>query len=462
MKPPQHISASSISSFVECPAKWTLSYDQERKIRTRNGAADAGIIVHGSLERWRDPQAGWAPTWENLLLCFEEACRAEQLTETFEVYKKAFELLKRAYALYQTHPTIPMQFLETISVEFEIRDWQPLGWPIPFKGFIDHVGLVRMNPEAPHEVVLVIEDYKTGAKAKSWSELTESDIQAGSYCAWAIDVLIPHLEAQGLKVVRVALVWTYVAVAEAVVMYPQDFELGLVKDYIANVSRQILTFVDAYNDVEKKLLEKIEAGGNDGADIEEFEGTLAYEIDQFLFNGKYEKPNHYCSYCPRKNRCTTFQRLLDQQDTIDLTSPNTSMEDIWAYRARMAAISKFGEDRRKEVDDLIRAYLDQNRLETIPMGDKELAADAQKKEEHITSVVAEILGTEFIVANASITKDAVEKELARIAVLHGEEVAREKRLELEAKMLRRPGPRIVRERKLRKTETKSKKKEAAA
>lgn len=429
-----------------------MTYDQDRKIRSRNDAADAGIIVHGALEMWRNPENGYEPTWDNLALCFKATAAELKLGESLEVYKKAFDLCKRGYALSLSHPTIPMQFATTIGVEQEIEGYQPEGWPKPLKGFIDHIFIVTPFPDKPTEIILGVEDYKTG-RPKSWSDLTDSDLQPPLYLAWAKDVLVPYIESQGYKVLRVALVWTYVSNGEAVNMYEPDFDLVLVKDYVGNLSRQIISFVEAYNQVVTDVM--AESGpGSVAADIT---NTIQSRIDQFLT--KYEKPNSYCSYCPRKNRCTTFQNLLDVQGAIDLTNPDTTMEQIWAQRERMAAIAKEGDRQKSEIDDLIRAYIDQEHISAIPMNDFEIHADQQKREEHVTSVVAEVLGNEFVLTYGKLTKDAVEKELDRIA-LTDRELATQKRIELEAKIKRSPGARIVKTRKLKK-ESASKKKVAA-
>lgn len=459
MKAPAHISSSQLTSFAECPPRWTLSYDQDRKIRSRNDAADAGVIVHGALEIWRNPENGYEPTWENLELCFKRATEELKLVESMEVYKRALDLCRRAFNLSQTHPTIPMRFAKTIGVEQVIEDYQPEGWPKPLKGFIDHLFIVTPNPEVPNEVILGVEDYKTG-RPKSWSDLTDNDVQPPLYLAWAIDVLKPYVESQGYKVLRVALVWTYVSNGEAVNMYEPDFDLVLVKDYVGNLSRQIISFVDDYNKVESTLLAEIEANGNDGGDIAEFEGELDARINKFL--EKYERPNSYCSYCPRKNRCTTFQRLLDQHATIDLTNPDTTMGEIWAQREKMAAIAKEGDRQKKEIDDLIRAYLDQEKLSSIEMDTFEIHADQQRREEHITAVVAEVLGNEFVLQYGSVTKDAIEKHLDLIAT-SDPALAEQKRLELSARIKRSPGARIVKTRKLKKaTDKKPRAKKVAA
>lgn len=457
MKLPEHTSSSQLTSFTECPAKFTLSYDADRKIRMSNGAADAGIIVHGAAEKWRNPESSLEPTWDNLLECFRQVTAELKLAESLEVYKKALGLLQRFFTLSQSHPTIPMQFAKTISVEYEIEDYQPEGWPKKLKGFIDHLFIVTPNPEVPHEIILGVEDYKTG-KPKTWTELTDSDLQPPLYLAFAKDVLVPYLESLGYKVLKVALVWTYVSNGEAVPMYEPDFDIALVKDYVGNLSRQIIAFVDEYNAAEEAAYAEWpeQSANQEFATLEEF---VQARMDKFLV--KHERPNSYCSYCPRKNRCQTFQRLLDQQMTIDLTDPNTTMEEIWAQRERMAAIGKEGDRQKKEIDDLIRTYLDQEHLSAIPMKDFEIHADAQRREEHTTPVVAEVLGQAFVLQYASVTKDAVEKELDRIAIMDPE-LAKEKRLELEARIKRTPGARPVKTRKLKPAASKSRAKKAVA
>lgn len=429
MHRPKHVSASSITKAVDCLAQWAASYDSDRKVHSRSQYTDAGNLVHAALEKWRNPEANLPQTYETLHQCYLDITRELKLTETFGVFKRGLELLKKAYGLSQYHPTIPVHLATTISVETEIADYQPEGWPLPLKGFIDRLAIVCVDPAQPMVVdALVVEDYKTG-KAKSWSELTDEDIQPVLYFMWVKDVLVPHLEALDYTVKKIALVWTYINDGVAVPMYEADFDAETAKWWVASISQQMLDFVDAYN--------AWQAEGKD--------------INAFLV--QYEKPNKYCSYCPRKNVCQSFQRLLTQELVIDLTSPNTSWDEINAARQKYGAMAKEADLRRKEIDDLIRVHLDQTKDESIIVGDMELVANTQERKEHLVRHVADILGSDVVINAASITQDAVNKELARIALTDAER-ANALREELEARMSRGPGARIVRERKIRKATAK--------
>jgi hypothetical protein len=97
--------------------------------------------------------------------------------------------------------------------------------------------------------------------------------------------------------------------------------------------------------------------------------------------------------------------------------------------------------------------LDQTKDESIIIGDMELVANPQERKEHLVRHVAEVLGADVVINAASITQDAVNKELARIALTDAER-ANALREELEARMSRGPGARIVRERKIRKAAAK--------
>lgn len=419
-----HISASSVSKFVECARKWAT----EKGMRTYNRTkfTDAGNLVHTALQHWRDPaRDNKDNSYESLKACYIEGATKEGFGETFEVFKRGLELLEKAYALSVSHPTIPLHLATTIAVECEIEQYQPRGWALPLKGFIDHLFIIVPDESKPTEIIVGVEDYKTG-KSKSWTELTNEDVQAALYAAWTRDVLVPHLESQGYTVRKIVLIWTYINDGEAVPMYENDLDIDLTKEYIASISHQMVAFVQTYN-------------------------ALKNEAEREQFLAKHETPNQYCGYCPVKNKCGTFQGMLTLESTIDVTTADWN--EVLQERRRAQALEKYGKERKKTIDDIIRLHLDQEHLDAIEAGETDLYTTQATNKDHRLPVVAEVFGVEFILRHAAITQKAVDSELARLTLSEPDR-ATEMRQFLEANMDLSPGPRIVRERATRKEKIK--------
>lgn len=429
----KHISASSVSQFVACPAKWLTSYDPNTKIIDRSAKSDAGVLTHGALELWRNPANGHDQTYETLERCYQEFAAHQKLAETMDVYVMGLGFLKKAYALAKSHPTLPMHLAQTIGVEVNLlgsdgETWHPDGFPIPIKGSIDNLMVITPFADRPAEVILCVEDYKTG-KSKEWSELTGDDVQPPMYLWYATEVLKPHLEAQGYTVLRVALIWTYIASGISVNMYESDFDLENFRGYIQSISNQMLALTKSYNVV---CDEAAKAGPEIGP----------RKIAEFL--AKHEKVNYLCSFCSRKNVCRNFQRALAMEKTIDIASADWAQ--IVAERDRASAMAKYGEDRRKEIDELIRTHLDREKLDIFQYSEgRELTANQTTNRWHDPKVLLEFLGPDFIIAAAEITQSAVESEIARIALTDSDR-SNELRAALNTRMLSRPGARIVRTR----------------
>lgn len=424
----KYFSASSGTSFVECPAKWITSYDEDRNVRSRNDYSDVGSLIHGALERWIDPANGYNGTFEELKQCFDEAAVHYTFAEPIGAFKRAGELLAASYALSKHHPTIPIEMLQTISVEQGLvvgengDDWQMDGWDQPARGQLDRVGIIPALRGEENEIILFLEDYKTG-RPKTHTELVEDDIQPPLYFLYGRDVLVPWIESQiapnGLpyKVVRIVGSWTYIGEGMAVALYEADFDHEITHAYIANLMRQMQAMVKLYNDhvalVTSKHADDRDRAG-DLLDVKKRFERVEDEIAKWLV--KYEKPNSYCSYCPRKNQCQTFTRLLAYDAKIDLTGPDVSWDAIYEEYVSYQAKEKDARQRVEEIKSLIPVYLDQEKLQSIPLANgKEFIANSQNRKRYNTSGIAEILGVDFLLKNATVTTKAIEAELNLIA-----------------------------------------------
>jgi hypothetical protein len=442
----KYFSASSGTNFSECPAKWATNYDDDRNVNSRNQWSDVGNLVHGALELWRNPENDCEKTFEELEKCFDQAATKHIFAEPMRDYARAKELLAAAFRMTQNHPTVPIQLMQTIAVEQQLvvgegDDWEVEGWPQPARGQIDNLGIIPAPKLAANHVIVFIEDYKTG-KPKTHEYLTSEDIQAPLYFYWTRDVFVPYLEAQiepttgdNFKVTRIIGSWSYVGDGTAVPLYESDFDHQLTHDYIQNLQSQMIAFTERYNAFMEHLADPTNG----------FEMTDEQAVNEWLSN--YEKPNSYCGYCPRKNVCQTFQRLLKYESKVDLTGPNVSWDEIYLEYVAYQAIEKNAHSRVQEIKDIIPIYLDQERLESIPLADgMELVANPENRKRYLLDKVKDILGTEFILKNATVTDTAIKKQIDLIAS-GSPETARNLEAQLQGAYISYPYSRPVRARK---------------
>lgn len=440
----EHTSASSIERFADCPANWVTAYDKNLRVNSRNQWSDMGTILHTSLQLWRNPnQTTYSNDYAGLEQAFEAALVEHCYGETFEMHKRAKELLAAAYKMTQSHPTVPIQLAIVIVVEQEFL-WQMPGWKLPLKGAMDAISMIPIPGQPPNEIIILGEDYKSG-RPMTHSELVDEKIQPGAYMLYVRDQFVPYIEKQicsdnGLpwSVKRIVFAWDYIQDGTAVAMYESDFDLEAISEYIAGIIEQQLEVVNRWNDFNDKMHDRF-------SDVP-MEAGYDEEVQQFL--EQYEKPNSYCAYCPRKGSCKTFSRLLDYNSVIDITAPETSWDEIWEDYQRFQAIAKEANNRMDAIKGIVPVYLDQQRLESIPLTNGlEITATRENRKEYRVNDVRRILGEKFIIESAKITQTAIDRELALIAKTDIER-SRLLETELQGAYTNSPGARPVRSRKI--------------
>ena len=439
----KHTSASSINKFVECPAHWAFAYDDDLKINTRSEWTDAGVIVHGALEKWRDPKAPCPQTFEELERCYREVCGELQLAESLSVFKRGLDLIRKAFEIDSTNKHVPMNLAQTMCVEFEIKDYygvpegQPPKWSRPFVGFLDRIAIIR-KPDGSNKIIVIFEDYKTG-RVKSWSELIEDDVQPSGYLAYGKDIYVPWLRTQidpvtgkPYDVERIVLLWSYIDHGVSMPIQETDIELEEFVDYIGNVTVQMVNFKEQYENIVADLENAFEL------DNKELIATTQGKLSALM--SKFERVNDHCSWCPRKRVCTQFNRQMEQEIVVDLQT--VDMDKFLTDRARYASIAKAAEDARKTMDAQFNAYLDKGGLTEIIAGGRVWKSNTRKADYHAPTVVASLLGDAFVLNSAKITKEAVEAELGRRAAFDPEGTAKI-REELEKRIIPGFGGRTV-------------------
>src|SRR5579872_870527 len=422
----KHLSASSINKYVDCPAAWLNAYDENTRVRTSNQYTEAGTLVHGAAERWRDPKNGYPQTLEGLHEAYYAACSQERVTESLAVFKRGYDLCAKLFEMECTNPVVPIHVATTIAVEHAFDGFILGKWTRPVKGFIDRVATID-RAQGPQFLTLIIEDYKTG-RVKDKDELTSKDVQPTLYYLYAKHVLIPQIESQvamngeHFKVVKIVLVWTYIDEQEVVTLSDEDFDEDKFVKYLDSISAKMLR------------------------DVEDSEMAEHQGLSEAEFLANREKINPYCSWCPRMNSCQTFQRMLRMKAVNNMADPNLNWEEWFKERESFSSVRKYADERVKQMDADFRMYLQQEKLDYVGVGNRLWHADYQNASDYDTQRVREILGTEFLLLNTSITKKAVEAEVSRLRALLPPEDFAEIQAQLDKALIPHRGPSVVRSR----------------
>lgn len=453
--------------------KWLVSYDEAISVRSRNDKSDTGTIIHRAKEIFiqrliendvRISDSSPVTTYAQLEADFETACKELCAGENMESFKRAKELLASTYKMLQSHPTIAIHLAQWIAVEQELVQtcsvcngegeyrsvaqdqltqcekchgsgsqlWERPEWPIPIKGAIDGLALTPWlaKDAKENDRVLFLEDSKTG-RPKTWDELVNEDIQPALYVLYARTEIVPMLAAQGINVVRIVLGWTYLDDGTAVPMYESDFDHELTIDYIASISNQMLELQEKYNVKRAKEL------SNKRLIPEQV------EVEMIEWFAQYEKPNRYCSWCPRSNICKTFNSLLSYNKVMDL-SGEIDWVEFFEEREKYRDLRSVSEKRLDLMNSNVIAFMDQNGLNAISLEKlgKEIVANQQTRKQYQVKSLRLLFGDQFIIDNASITDKAVQAHVDRIATSDPEK-AREIEAVLATTYVSVPGPRPV-------------------
>jgi len=427
------VSPSSITKFVQCPRQWCQHYDRETAVDTSGTAADRGKLVHRALELWREPGSQFPPTLLGLHTAFEQGCLMEKIAEGMEVYQTARALLSQAYKFTVNHPVMPLHRTKMWMCETKIDGWRPSPeHPLSILGYIDTIELVH-DEDDPKSVVLVVGDYKTG-KGKSKDELLD-DIQPPIYMAYALYVLKPWLESQGYDVKNVLNVWTYIAEELCVVLTQDDYDLQMTLEYVANISRQMLQTAKAYN-----------------------EKAPGYERATFL--SKIEKLNPLCNWCPVRRVCTQVNRAFETRAMIDLFGPGSDIGEILKERDLYALAIREGEERKKEIDKMLRVYMAQHGLDEIEANGHVYWEVHNRNKKIDPMALFNLFGTQFFVNHGQISQESVKNALSVLKITQPDKYEEAVKY-LEQHTSEEPGARYIRS-KNAKSETKSRGKKLAA
>lgn len=393
-----NISASAIQNFSECIARWISDYEKDLKVQKRSVQLDRGVIIHSAVEAFRNPANNYDQNdYELLVKLFDEACIEHKYALAIGEYKEAKEILYKAWQMGRVHPNIPIELAQTIAVEQELVDlegkhFQMADWPLPSKGMIDRVSILP-HKGSQRDIVLLLIDEKTGWP-KTHDELVDENIQAPIYFLYARKILVPMLAQQGFNVVKIIGAWQYVAHGSSVTIYEEELNHDDTNAYVINITKQMLAVQEQWNTFHENNVEP-------------------EEINHFL--KKFEKINNYCGYCPRRGVCDAYQKMLQYNEEISLVG-DVNWNEVWMEREKYRLIAKNADERVKHISQVISTYMQQERLQRIPLMElgKEIKITADTWEKVVLDKVAHLLGIDFVLENADISKSSIEEAIRQL------------------------------------------------
>jgi hypothetical protein len=382
----KHISASAMQNYSECPSRYLTQYDPQFKMKKVNEKADVGSLVHATSEKFYMPGSEWDTTsLEQMLICFEQVCQEERFAESFAMYKFAKELCEKMFRMNTFHPKIPIQNKQILNIEQRLIDvdgnlFKHHSWALPCMGAIDELSIIA-EVQDPTRLTLLLIDKKTGW-ASTKEELVTENIQCALYMLYCRLELVPILEAQGYTVTNILGLWEYIAQGTCVTIEEKEFNHQETIDYIKNISGQMVQTWTEYDKLEMSEKEK--------------------------YLKSKEKQNKWCAWCHRKEVCSTFEKMMLYSSQVNLTG-DVDWNKIWEEHEKYNTVKKYAEDRCKQINSVIRNWMQQERQERISLDSigKDIKITHMQNKDYNNKKLAELLGIDFFIENASLTQEKI-------------------------------------------------------
>ncbi len=389
----KHVSASAAQNFSECPSRYLTQYDPQFKLKKLNEKADVGAIVHAVSEEFYMPEHGYdTSSFEVMLQCFEKVCQEERFAESFAMYKDAKTKCEQMFRMNTFHPVIPIQNKQILNIEQKLINadgtlFQHHTWPLPCMGAIDELSIIAEIND-PKRITLLLIDKKTGW-ASTKEELVNENIQCALYMLYCRLVLVPILEEQGYTVTNILALWEYIAQGTCVTIEEKEFDHQVTIDYIKNISSQMV------------------------ATWTEYDKLSGDEKNKYL--DKHEKQNKWCAWCHRKEVCKTFEKMMLYSSQVNLTG-DVDWNKIWEEHEKYNVVKKYAEERCKQINSVIRNWMQQEHEERIPLASigKDIKMTHMQNKDYNNKKLAELLGIDFFVENASLSQTRIEEMLKNL------------------------------------------------
>jgi putative RecB family exonuclease len=264
------ISASMITSLSQCPARWAAdSFAIPELVEQEpDNPARRGSLFHKVMEDFfkLDPA-------ERTPAKIREISKETLFSEDFKDFKRNPEVikwLKDAIDGYYSMGGKPKD-VKVANVQLKGSSSPKKGLEIFVKGKIgdtkrDTLGFIDRLIEAKKPNAVIIEDWKTGAKAKHWKESTKGD--------------------EGLAEQRQQIIYS-------MIVEQSDIEVSKAR-LIYPVAREIVNVELDNEKLRKKVIESVEETDRN--------------LDTMIDNNTFElQPNFLCAWCPLAKICPAAQ-----------------------------------------------------------------------------------------------------------------------------------------------------------
>lgn len=345
------LSASSIKTLMDCPAKFVRQYFLKLP-RYTSDALKFGRAVHGALEHLEKAlmeRGATKATKEDVQNCVTEFydVAAEEGLCSMALLQEGEEILRKYFSTYDSNDRV-------LAVEERFRLTTDDG--IPIAGAIDKIVEVDRD-------TLVVVDYKTSFYTQTPDEL-QDDIQLSMY-----DLAVRKL-------------------------YPQYENVILMLDYLRK--KPVVTHRDE----------------SQRARFEKFLVSVYKRIQELDPENVREQINQFCGWCDYSNVCVAFNKVFNETNQFPelAITPNFTEEDAIRALSLLKTNSAILESRKRELNAWVTGRMKETGRK-IQNDSAYIDISQNSRVKYDTSVVYNTIPTEQFLSMATVSKTSLEKFL---------------------------------------------------
>jgi len=343
------ISATRISSFLECKYKYWCNY-VEHLPKVPSPAFRLGLAVHESLEYagqiWMEKEKFTKKDKEKILAKYEEVAIKEGIQD-MSIHAEGKKLVTKRINSFDVGKILGLE------VQFGFKGTEDVTTTdgVPLIGAIDKA--VEIDDET-----LLIVDYKTSRTAPTADQM-RVDNQLSIY-----DLVAKYKWPQYKRII---------------------LSLDLLK------SEMLYTY---RTDTER----------------EAFEHYLKAIYDQMLsFTKKDAKPqlNMFCPWCDYKEYCTEYEKACKRSDYKFLSATKLPEEDLVQEWQDVKSIKKILEERDRELGMILMEKIKREDINPT-WGDKEVYIRQNSRKEYDMDIVSKVIPAEQLIKLVNLNKKKIE------------------------------------------------------
>lgn len=347
------LSATRISSFLECKQKYWFNYE-EHLPKVESPAFRLGLAAHESLElagniwmKKEDPHKFTKAEEKKILDKYREIAAKEGIQD-MAIYKEGIKLVKNRLADFNLGKIMGLE------IKFGFRG----GENITTKDGVPLVGAIDKVVEIDDETLLVV-DYKTSKTVPTADQLKD-DIQLSIY-----DLVASKKWPEYKRII---------------------LSLDMLKSDI----------VYSYRTAEER---------------EEFETYLKVLYDSMVnLKKKDARPqlNTFCPWCDYKEYCPAYGKACKKSDNKFLSTLSLSDEELIKEWQEVRSTKKILEERDRELSMILEEKI--KRFDTQPeFGDQEVYIRQNSRKNYPVDIVSKYVPKDDLLKMVSLNKKAVEE-----------------------------------------------------